>query len=262
MWSEGPPKSHVNWSWQKILTVPFWTADAVQNGLAGGRLTTGGSSRAAASPSTKRWLRASSRAQERPASRLLANGASLPPGAPLASALASTQGTLATGKRAGWSPLLTARELLLPAELKPHRAPAGLPALLRQSLMRQQVTTADTGRSWLGNKRPQNWEPSALRAVAPPLLHSTVMLGAPSTRSPEAQGEDTWGWQCFPYSHRPSHSLPSYLHFSRGVQASPTLFSSVALQGFPEVPACSQKLLTRLWGRLVLDISILKRFTL
>lgn len=46
MWSEGPPKSHVNWSWQKILTVPFWTADAVQNGLAGGRLTTGDSSQA------------------------------------------------------------------------------------------------------------------------------------------------------------------------------------------------------------------------
>ena len=65
MWSEGPPKSHVNWSWQKILTVPFWTADTVQNGLAGGRLTTGGSSWAAASPRTMRWSPVSSPAQDR-----------------------------------------------------------------------------------------------------------------------------------------------------------------------------------------------------
>lgn len=64
--SEGPPKSNVNWSWQKILTVPFWTADTVQNGLAGGRLTTGGSSRARCPCPTKRWPPARSLVRQHP----------------------------------------------------------------------------------------------------------------------------------------------------------------------------------------------------
>lgn len=46
---------------------------------------------------------------------------------------------MATAKRGGWSPLLTAQELLLLVELKPRRVPAGLPALPEQPVTRQQV---------------------------------------------------------------------------------------------------------------------------